>query len=72
MHSPGVFLPCPGPCGNHIPRGGICCASCWLVVPEDLVVLVGTTAGTVPVVYETAVKCVGMWLRTKHPRLIAS
>lgn len=50
---PGVG--CGGDCGL--------CPGCLTRLPVHLVELMARSKDTVPAVYETAVKCAGMWLR---------
>jgi hypothetical protein len=47
---------CGGDCGT--------CGDCLERLPLTMVELMAFSRDTVPTVYETAVKCAGMWLRT--------
>jgi hypothetical protein len=67
MHDGGVSLPCPGPCQNLMPPDGICCHACLLLLPCDLVVLAHRSRSAAPALFDTAVRCVEMWFRVRHP-----
>lgn len=47
--------PCRGDCGA--------CRDCITRLPTTLVELMATSKDAVPAVFDTAVKCAGMWLR---------